>query len=94
MLQDSVDRLRLAAGVSYDCFVREKPTIPHAPFPPFPLKAALWTCGYGRRSRCGCARTAFRFSPVKYGGKRTGKAFLVLLPADGRGLVPAARCLK
>ena len=94
MLQDSVDRLRFAAGGFDDCFVGEKSVIPHAPFPPFPHKAAVWTCGYGSQLRCGCARTACRFSPAKDGGKRTGKAFPVPLPVDGRGLVPTDHCLR
>ena len=94
MLQNGIDRLRLAAGGLHDCFIGEKSAIPHASFPPFPHKAAVGICGYGSRWRCGCARTVSRFSPVKDGVKRTGKAFPVPQPVDGRGLVPAARCLR
>lgn len=66
ILQDCVDRFRLAAGSLYDCVIGEKPVIPHAPFPPFPRKAAVWLCGYGSPLRCGCVRTACRFHAVGY----------------------------
>lgn len=78
MLQNGIDRLRLAAGGLHDCFIGEKSAIPHASFPPFPHKAAVWTCGYGGQSRCGCACTACRFSPVKCGGRPLARLALLL----------------
>lgn len=66
ILQHGSHRFRLPADGLDDCFIGEKPVIPHAPFPPFPLGAAAGLFGYDSPLCCGCARTVCQFRAVEY----------------------------